>query len=474
MLAALQFGTFSLLVRTTEMEAFGLWVLVNALLSYSRAADFWSNGLTSFVGEARGRGKTDDAAGFVATAVLSGVVGYALLAVLGGTVIHVFAQPLASASHIELVREIVPLMALTFWLLAVAAVYQAGFLGFGRPALKATQTIGGAVLFFVLALWLAPRYGLWGILVAQALQATAMLAFGCLTFHGVVARTRRISWRRDQFYRLAQFGSRAIAVGAVQLAIEPVIRLLANHFGGLGVVVVIELASRIISVVRSVITAIGQIIVPEFARLWGSGAPELTALYCRVCRLFLLAGISGFGLLLSAAPAVEDVVFGKTGTGFVSFLCILAIGWLGNTVAAPAYFLLFSRLQMRPIFWANIIMTGGAITLGTIGGLLGGIHSALAGVAGSLAAAGGFLLSVSGMPGNAFKELFNLLRTKPERLLPLLSAGAALIAIDQSGVLQAKAITRGIAYAAAIIVTLSTALVFGDVRGIIRTASNLR
>ena len=54
LLACLMFGTFSVLVRVTDLETVGLWVLVNALLSFSRAADFWSRGLSSFVGEARG------------------------------------------------------------------------------------------------------------------------------------------------------------------------------------------------------------------------------------------------------------------------------------------------------------------------------------------------------------------------------------------------------------------------------------
>ena len=149
----------------------GFWVLVNALLGLSRAADFWSRGLSSFIGEARGKGETNNAAGFVTTAVSSGVLGYALLATLGTGAVHVFAELLVGAERAETAREIVPLMGLVFWTLSIAGIYQAGFLAFGRPELKAVQTTGGAALFLAFALWLAPKYGLWGILMAQAIQA---------------------------------------------------------------------------------------------------------------------------------------------------------------------------------------------------------------------------------------------------------------------------------------------------------------
>ena len=60
LLALLMFGTFSVLVRVCDMHTIGLWVLVNSLLGFARVADFWSKGLSSFIGEARGQGDDDE------------------------------------------------------------------------------------------------------------------------------------------------------------------------------------------------------------------------------------------------------------------------------------------------------------------------------------------------------------------------------------------------------------------------------
>lgn len=474
LLACLMFSTFSVLVRVTDMQTVGLWVLINSLLGFSRAADFWSRGLSSFVGEARGRGEYNSAAAFVTTAVASGIVGYALLATIGAMVIWLFAAKLAGDAHAALVRQIVPLMAVTFWLMSVGGIYQGGFLAFGRPGLKVLQTVGGALIFLLLAVVMAPRFGLWGILGAQAAQAALMLVYSIVTFHWRLTRGCGSTWRRDQFRLLAAFGSKAIAVGTLQLAIEPVIRLFTSQFGGLGAVAAIELASRLIAVVRSVITGLGQILVPEFARLGVSARAELTTLYREVSRLFLLTSISAFSLLVSAAPALEELVLGKRGTGFVGFLWLLSIGWFANTVVSPAYFLLLGRRQLRPLFWSHLIMTAGAVVLGTIGGLLAGANGALAGAATAIVASSVFLLVVTRELDSGLSGAFACLKSEPSRLMPALAAVVAVTMLETSGLLHAEIMVRLASYAVAVAATLLACLVFGDVRGLAQTAARVR
>jgi O-antigen/teichoic acid export membrane protein len=473
LLACLTFGTFSVLVRVTDMETVGLWVLVNSLLGFSRAADFWSRGLSSFAAEALGKGEPGEAAAFVSTAVLTGAAGYGVLATLGATVIWLFAEPLAGQVHAPLVREIVPLMGLTFWLLSVSGIYQGGFLAFGRPGLKATQTAGGAFVFLGVALLLAPRYGLWGILTAQALQGAAMLAYSAAAFHGFLAGGKP-TWRRDKFQQLVSFGSKAIAVGTLQLAIEPVIRLLANQFGGLGTVASVELASRFIGIVRSLITSIGQILVPQFARLGAQGKDELPALYKDMNRLFLVASLSGFSLLATAAPAVEELVLGRTGTGFVPYLWILSVGWFANTVTSPAFFHLLAQRRLRPLFWTHAIMTGGAAVLGMTGGVLAGASGALTGATLAIAASSLYLIAATqaGEAGPSGHAAF--LKAEPALLLPVLSAVAALTMLQVSGLLNGDTLVRAGAYAAAIATTLFTCLIFGDIRSLLHTAARIR
>lgn len=471
-LACLMFGTFSVLVRVTDLATIGLWVLVNSLLGFSRAADFWSRGLASFVGEARGQDRRDEAVAFVSTAVLSGFVGYAVLGVVGGVAIFAFAGSLVPPEQAPVVREIVPLMGLTFWLLAVAGTYFGAFLAFGRPILKAFHTIGGALVFLALSIWLAPAHGLWGILIAQSVQAVLILVSSSIIFRIKIARGAQAGWQRDEFRKLVTFGGKMLLVGSMQLAIEPVIRVLASQFGGLGSVAAVELASRLIGVVRNVITALGQILVPEFARLAAAGKAELAALFRDVSRLYLLASLSAFSMLASAAPALEELVLGRSGTGFVAYVWILSIGWFANTVTAPAHFLLISRRRLQPLFWCHFVMTVGAVVLGGAGGWLAGINGAMAGAALALSAAAVYLLGVTDKNGTA--ALLSVITSEPIRLLPVVCAVVAVSASDMSGLLDGEEAVRLGSYTVTIAATFLTCLVFGDLRGLIQSAARLR
>lgn len=471
-LAGLMFGTFSVLARVTDLATVGLWVLVNSLLGFSRAADFWSRGLASFVGEARGHDRRGEAVAFVRTAVLTGVVGYAVLGIVGGVAIFAFAGLLVEPEQAKLVREIVPLVSLTFWLLAVAGTYFGAFLAFGRPMLKAIHTVGGALVFLMLSVLLAPAYGLHGILIAQAVQAALTLASCFIIFHVTIAGRSRVWWQRDQFGKLVTFGSKMILVGSMQLAIEPVIRVLVSHFGGLGAVAAVELASRLIGMVRGVITALGQILVPEFARLAAVGKTELAALSRDVSRLYLIASLSAFSLLASAAPALEELVLGRSGTGFVAFVWILSVGWFANTITSPAHFLLLSQRRVKPLLWCHFLMTAGAVAFGGVGGWLAGVNGAMAGAAVALTAASVYLLMVT--DDNAIAALLSLIKSEPVRLLPIVCAISAITVSERSGLWEGDVMVRTGSYAAVIAATFLSCLVFGDIRGLIQSAARLR
>lgn len=471
--ACLQFGTFSVLVRVTSMETVGLWVLVNAILGFSRAADFWSRGLGSFVGEARGKGEDEEAASFVSTAVWSGVIGYGVLALLGAAVLYFFAAQIAGEAFAEPVREISPFIAVTFWLLAIAGTYSGAFLAFGKPSLKAAQTVCGGALFLIFVVLLAPRFGLWGILVAQAIQGGIILLFGAVAFHGFLTRGSPAFWSASQFRRLAVYGSKAIVVGSLQLAIEPVIRLLASQFGGLSAVAAVELASRLIAAVRNMITALGQILVPEFARLGAVSPHKSATLFRDVTRIFLVASLSAFSLLVSAAPALEELMLGKVGTGFVPFLWILSIGWFINTVTSSTYFLLVAHRRLQPLFWSNLIMTLGAILLGAGGGLLGGIQGALLGAAAAIIVSSLHLVIVSEERGRGILAYLDFLSNEPLRLMPVIAAFAAVVLLRASGLGQEDLWARICGYGFAIAVTGAACLVFGDIRRVIRTAARI-
>lgn len=474
LLAILNFAVYSILLRVSDTETIGLWVLANSLLGFSRVADFWSRGLSSFVAEALGRGNGQTAAGFVSTAALTGAAGYLILAGLGTFVVYLLADSIAGDNHAATLRDVLPLMAMTFWLTSLAGVYQLAFFGFGRPLFKVIQTLGGALLFLLAVTLLAPAHGLAGILLAQVLQGLAMLAFALVAFHGFIAPRGASLWQSESFTNLVKFGGKVTIVGVFQLAIDPLIRLIVNFFCGLSSVAVVDLASRLIALARGVIVSLGQILVPAFAHLSAEGTANVKALYRDTNRLFLLVSIPTFSLMLSAAPFLEEILFGHRESQFLPFIWILSAAWFANVVTAPAHFFMLGRRQLRPLLWSHVIMTVGAILLGSLGGLLAGVYGALGGVAVAFIVASAYLAKrveyVVGESSGYSRFIF----TNPAALLPLVAASLVTLAINASSIRLADAGSRFAGYSLAIAVTFGICLVVVRFRDILMLAGRIK
>lgn len=387
LMTVLTLSSFSILVRLTDVSTIGFWVLLNSLLSFSKMADFWSAGLVTFVAEDVERGEEKKACQLVSTSMLTAAIGFLAIIIAVGYWINIFADHIPGVDNADLVRRVVPLMCVTFWLTTVAATYQVGFLGFNRPLLKLLQNVGGSLVFLVASIGLVPHYGLWGILYAQALQGFLMLGFGALVFHGFMAKSSPIFWSQTDFKRLTHYGSKATVVGFLQLACDPLIRLLASYFGGLAAVTLIELATRMIVAVRGLIMSVGQLLVPAFARASLNDHHETAKLYSNARRVFVLITVPVLACLLSVAPALERVMLINPTPQFLPMMWMLSLGWGVNIVTAPAFFLLTGRRRLRPLFWNRLIMLLAVLIFGTLGGQFFGILGVTLGVTVGLVAA---------------------------------------------------------------------------------------
>lgn len=380
-LGFMQFASYMLLVRVTDVETVAIWLFINALLTIARAADLWSQGLVSFVAQQRGTGDNAKAHNYVTTALAAGALGYAVVACLGYLVLSLVIGHLLEPQQVKAAETVLPLFGLVFFTSSLSGLYQLGLLGHERIDFKVAQTVGGALLLLPGIWFLVPPFGLSGILYAQFLQALFMLAFAIAAYHGVVAKGVKATWWQPALFReMISYGFKAMAVGWVQLIIEPVIRLLANHFGGLVGVFQVELASRFILLARSLTISVGQLLVPRYARITQDPSYDLGKALKNDIFAFTVFG----GMLICSVVAVSGIIVkffpGLDAVLFPALTVILSIGWLSNTIFAPGYFLLVSRRMVRSLFVVHFWLTAGAAILGWVGGWAFGLLGAMAGV----------------------------------------------------------------------------------------------
>lgn len=380
LMTLLTLSSFSLLVRLTDVKVIGFWVLLNSLLSFSKIADFWSAGLVTFVAEDVARGNEEKASRLVSTSMLTAAIGFLTIVLMVGFGLNLFADHIPGVDDAKLVRSVLPLMCVTFWLSTVAATYQVGFLGFNHPLLKLIQNVGGSLVFLILSVVLVPQFGLWGILFAQAVQGFLMLCFGLLVFHGFMTKSSPLAWSNAEFKKLSHYGGKATIVGFLQLATEPLIRLLASYFGGLSAVTLVELATRMIVAVRGLIMSVGQLLVPAFARASLQDQEETAKLYAHAKRVFILVTVPVLACLLCVAPLLERAMLVKPTPEFLPMVWMLSFGWGVNIFTAPAFFLLTGRRRLRPLFWNRLLMLLSVLVFGALGGQFFGILGVTFGV----------------------------------------------------------------------------------------------
>lgn len=418
LMTILALSSFSILVRLTDVKTIGFWVLLNSLLSFSKVADFWSAGLVTFVAEDVERGEKERASRLVSTSMLTAAFGFLVIVLGVGVALMVFAAHIPGVEDAALVRSVVPLMCVTFWFSTVAATYHVGFLGFNRPLLKLLQNVGGSLMFLVLSLALVPHYGLWGILLAQAVQGFLMLGFGILVFHGVMTKTSPLSWSRADFKQLTRYGSKASVVGFLQLACDPLIRVLASYFGGLAAVTLIELATRMIVAVRGLIMSVGQLLVPTFARASLQDQSETAKLYGSARQIFIVVTVPVLAGLLCLAPLLELVMLVKPTPEFIPMMWMLSVGWGVNIITAPAFFLLTGRRRLRPLFWNRLLMLLSVLIFGALGGQFFGILGVTFGVTIGLVSAS-LLVFHAAREFETFDGKWSKFGLRPQWLTPL-------------------------------------------------------
>ncbi len=432
----LTLGSFSVLVRLTDIKTIGLWVLLNSLLGFSRIADFWSAGLVSFVAEEIGRDEKQSAARLVSTAMVTAAVGFFLVILAAGSLLYLLAEHIPGDIDAAQVRRMVPLMCITFWFTSVAITYHVGFLAFDQPLLKLIQNVGGSAIFFTISVMLTPSYGIWGILIAQSIQGVLMLGFGMIVFNLCITKgNSTFAWNRRDFQKLSHYGSRATLIGILQLASDPLIRLLMSRFGGLGAVTLMEVATRMIVAIRGLVLAAGQLMVPAFAKASSDDIQVTEKLYNVSRRIFILITVPVLSCLLALGPAMERIMLGKEDSLFLPMLWMLSIGWGLNIISAPAFFLLTARRQLRPLFWNRLLMLMAVSVFGFTGGYLFGVLGVTLGVTIGLAiAASVMIIAARKFEGSSFDD--GELKISPWLNLPILMAAlitAAGLHLQQNG-----------------------------------------
>jgi O-antigen/teichoic acid export membrane protein len=202
---------------------------------------------------------------------------------------------------------------------------------------RAQLGVFSGLTMFVSAFALVPYFGVSGFAYAMILQS-GLLCIGivvCLMRKGVFYNP--VKWTYSVFKEVIGFNLKMNFISMVSAGFDPIAKVVVGQIGGLALVGVYELASRIVTQVRAILMAYGGTIIPEIAIL-KRGSPELSRLIIEKHgkRFLFLAGLMALSLSL-ILPLLFLIVFGNWTSEASLLAAVLLFTWTLNLCAAPIY-----------------------------------------------------------------------------------------------------------------------------------------
>jgi O-antigen/teichoic acid export membrane protein len=338
--AATLFFLYRFLIRSIGIERLGVWSLVLATTSIVTLANAgFSTSIVKFVAKYVAREKTEDVSTLMQTALIS--IGFAVAVIAAGLypvakwLLRIILPPASLSEAIA----ILPFALASLWINVVAGVLQAGLAGHELITECNYVELSGSILYLISAFLFVPRHGLLGLAYSQTAVAAVCLLAAWLLLRRRIPRLPFVPrrWNRKLFGEMAGYGLHFEFITASQALREPVTKALLAKFGGLALVGFYDLASRWVVNFREMIVQTCQVLVPTVSRLQEREPDSIPLLYRESYRLIFFLAIPSFAFLVALSPLVSILWIGHFEPIFVTFVALLAAGWLVNVLSNPAY-----------------------------------------------------------------------------------------------------------------------------------------
>lgn len=370
------FLSYWLIIMVLGQDALGLWSLLMALTMTVRLFDPTAG---STVGRfvaivCKEQGQGDDplrlAAQYIDTAILILFALYAVLSTIAFFPLNWLLQSqIDDPAQLTVASKVLPFL-LALMVANVLALSNTDAIdGIGRSDVRAAIMMASYLIQLAFVWWWLPLFGLTGMALAQIVQ------------YGFIAVASRIILRRHiaGLGWLPRYVSKAVArqmvgygtklqISALALLLaDPLLRLLINSYGGLSMLSLYELASKLVVQLRSLLVSAMTPLIPRFASHGGALTEVDQDLFRRMVMLVSLTAAGIAITSIAASPILGWIMLGRIDIDLILLTAILAAGYFGNTVSLIHY--LEAQASGR-LFW-NICGTFAiGLTTVTMGPLL--------------------------------------------------------------------------------------------------------
>lgn len=337
--AAALFLTLRIVIQKLGVEALGLWSLVGAIVALSRFAEV---GVSAALPSRFNRGDSRDSSTrqWLATALMLNTLSYSALAIVAWALGSFFISQ-SGRAHADAAAELLGYCAAAFALNGIGGTIGFALIGLRRSDLKSLLTIIGSALQFALAFLFMPALGLKGLALAQISQSALYLVIGLPIVAILLSRAGvwggRLLPSMTTTRQMFGFGVKVQGLNLAGFLFEPATKFALAHVGGLHLLGLYELASKVIAQARQLAVVPASNLLAVFSAK--ARHQQLRASYERSVVMLTAAGTALMIGVICASPIFSFLWLGRLDAEFLTISATLAVGWAINISAVAAYYL---------------------------------------------------------------------------------------------------------------------------------------
>lgn len=343
------FFLYRFLLRTIGVEKIGVWSLVLASTSAMQFANLGLPGsVVRFVAKYAARNNHQAVSRLLQTTLIAVGLSLGLLLLLLYPLAERILVIFVDASALPDALPLLPFAAGSVWLMNITAVASGALDGYQRIDLRSGLRMLGVILYTSLCFVLVGRYSLLGLAYAQLIQYIFLLIGNLVLLRRYVTLPLvPYQWDTRLFKETFSYGVNYQVIGLTQIMYDPVTRAFLALFGGLAMVGFYEMASKMVTQLRSLVVSANGVLIPVFADLKEREPEQVRRVYLESSRVVFFVAVPLYTLTALIIPIVSKLWVGYYEPVFVISGWLLSLGWFINTLTAPAYFAYLGNGRLR-------------------------------------------------------------------------------------------------------------------------------
>lgn len=350
------------------LELIGLWSVIVAIASFGNIGTFgFSGSLVKHTAELKAKQQENAINGMLnsSAVIMMGLLSIFLMAVYGLSLF--FLDLIVDIKYVDLGYTLLPYALATFFINALGYLVLSVIEGLNRNWQRNIALIVSQIVFLFAAICLVPKMGILGLFYSQILQAiTICIGAWVLIKINLTRYTMfELSKQRQLVKEVISYGVKFQSVSLFQMFCEPVTKFYLSRYGGLSLVGLFEIASRLVVQIRAILLAVVSNLLPKLVGIHSTQSSEKVRISFRNIfgvnyDLFVLS----FGLLIVFSPYIIEIWLGQMDNQLILLVNWLSLAWFINSTAIVPYIFNLGSGILKGNVWSHAMMAFFNVILG--------------------------------------------------------------------------------------------------------------